>query len=123
MHLSREEFEGLVAEAIDGLPEEFAEKIDNVEFLVEDAPRAEHYDGIRLPPGRVLLGLYQGVPLTRRSPWSPYQYPDRIFIFQRPIEQVCRTREDVIYQVQHTVLHEIAHHFGISDARLQELGY
>ena len=121
MHLPPEEFEALVEEAVDGLPEEFAEKVEEVEFLVEDVPRAEEYG--QRPPGTLLLGVYRGVPLTKRTPWAPYQYPDRIVIFQRSIEQICRTREEIVYQVRRTALHEIAHHFGISDARLRELGY
>jgi len=121
--MPRAEFDRLVAEAVDGLPPEFAEKLDNVEFIVEDYPRPEDYVGHRIEPGRLILGLYHGVPLIRRSVFATNLMPDRITIFQRNIERVCDTREQIIYQVQHTVLHEIAHHLGITDERLRELGY
>ncbi|UCH36087.1 MAG: metallopeptidase family protein [Armatimonadota bacterium] len=123
MRLPRETFEQLVAEAIEGLPDEFADKLDNVEFIIENHPSPDDYDERGVEPGSVLLGLYHGVPLTERSPFSPTMMPDEITIFQRPLEQVCRTPEEIIYQVRRTVLHEIAHHFGISDERLEELGY
>jgi predicted Zn-dependent protease with MMP-like domain len=123
MRIPREQFEQLVTEAVDGLPAEFAEKLDNVEFIVEDFPRPEDYGARGVKPGGLLLGLYHGVPLTERSVFATAPMPDEIIIFQRHIERICRTREDVIREVRHTVLHEIAHHFGISDQRLQELGY
>jgi len=123
MRLPREEFERLVAEAIDGLPAEFAEKLDNVEFVVEDYPRPEDYGERGVEPGALLLGLYQGVPLIERSPFATTLMPDQITIFQGNIERICRTREEIVHEVRRTVLHEIAHHFGISDARLRESGY
>jgi len=123
VRIPREQFEHLVAEAIDGLPAEFAEKLDNVEFIVEDSPRPEDYGERGVRPGGLLLGLYHGVPLTERSAFATAPMPDEITIFQRPIERICRTPEEIIREVRHTVLHEIAHHFGISDQRLTELGY
>jgi predicted Zn-dependent protease with MMP-like domain len=123
VRLPREEFERLVAEAIDGLPAEFAGKLDNVEFIVEEHPNPEDYGKLGVRPGRLLLGLYRGVPLTKRSVFGSQLMPDRIIIFQAPIEQLCRTRQQAVEQVRHTVLHEIAHHLGISDKRLRELGY
>jgi len=123
MRLPREEFEQLVSEALADLPEEFAEKLENVQVAVEDYPTEEHYAGVRRPPGSVILGLYQGVPLTQRSTFAPLRYPDRIIVFQGPIEAVCATREEIVRQVRRTVVHEVAHHFGIPDRRLRELGY
>lgn len=123
MQLSRQEFEDLAADAIESLPDHFLEKLEDVLVLVEDNPGPEHLEGRTLAPGMRLLGLYQGVPLTLRSPFSPYQMPDRITIFQRPIESISRSREQIVAQVRRTVLHEVAHHFGISDSRLRELGY
>ena len=123
MRLPREEFERLVAEAIDGLPAEFAEKLDNVEFVVEDYPGPEDYVERGLKPGSLLLGLYRGVPLIKRSAFATTALPDQITIFQRNIERICRTREQIVEEVRRTVLHEIAHHFGISETRLRELGY
>ena len=123
MHLPRDEFEHLVAAAIDGLPPEFAEKLDNVEFIIEEWPRPQDYGERELPPGAMLLGLYHGVPLTERSVFAPPLMPDRITLYQQPIERMCRTPREIIEEVRRTVLHEIAHHFGIGDQRLRELGY
>lgn len=123
MHVSREEFESIVAEAIEGLPEEFAERLENVEFVVEDYPRAEDYEGTGFEPGVPFLGLYRGVPLVKRSPFDVHPWPDRIVIYQRPIERGCGTREGIADEIRRTVLHEIGHHFGIPEERLKELGY
>ena len=123
MRLPRREFERLVSTAIEGLPEDFLGKLENVQIVVEDSPTPEDLDHRRLPPGHLLLGLYRGVPLTNRSVFSPFAYPDQITIFQRSVERIARTPQAVVEEVRRTVLHEIAHHFGISDERLRELGY
>lgn len=112
MHIPREEFERLVSEAVNGLPADFREKIENVEVLVEE----DH------PQGVPALGLYLGVPLTQRTYWAAHLLPDRITIFQRPIESRCSSYAEIVAEVRETVVHEIAHHFGISDRRLEELG-
>jgi len=107
------DFERAVQEAVDSLPAEFREAISNVEIVVEDEP----------PPGRRLLGLYQGIPLTKRTQWYAFALPDKISIYRGPIERLSggdRTR--LAAEVRHVVLHELAHHFGISDERLLELG-
>jgi len=122
MRIARAEFERLVAEAIEGLPYDFREKLENVEVMVEDYPTSEHYGERQPPPGTLLLGLYHGVPLTQRSAWGSPLFPARITIFQGTVEQVTRTPAEIIEQVRRTVLHEIAHHFGMSDSRLRELG-
>ena len=119
---SSEEFESLVVEALDNLPAEIQEKLQNIEIVVSDWPTAAELRSVGLKPGQLLLGLYHGVPLTRRGGRYGLVLPDKVTIFQGPIERVCRTPEDVIRQVQRTVRHEIAHHFGISDDRLRELG-
>lgn len=111
--LSRPEFEDLVAQALDAIPAELAELVDNVVFLVEDWP----------PDGENLLGLYQGVPLTERGTHYAGTLPDRISIYRMPILRICATPEDVVEEVHITVVHEIAHHFGIDDDRLHDLGY
>ena len=120
--LSRTEFEELVAQALDDLPPFFQAKMNNVEIIVEAAPTPGDYQEAGGRIGGVLLGLYTGIPLTKRT--SGYQLvpPDTIRIFQQPIEQLCRTPLEVRQQVRRTVIHELAHHFGISDARLRELG-
>lgn len=117
-----EEFEQLVAQALDNLPEAIHEKLANVEVVVADWPTPAELRSVGMRPGQLLLGLYQGVPLTKRGAHYGLVLPDKITIFQGPIERVCRSREDVIRQVQHTVRHELAHHFGIDDDRLRELG-
>jgi predicted Zn-dependent protease with MMP-like domain len=117
-----EEFEQLVVEALDNLPDYFQQKLQNIEVVVADWPTSAELQAVGLKAGQLLFGLYQGIPLTRRSSHYGLVLPDKITIYRLPIEQVCRTREQVIERVQHTVQHEIAHHFGISDDRLRDLG-
>ena len=107
-----ERFEEMVTAALDGLPEDLGQLMSNVAVTVEHAPG---------PPG--LLGLYQGVPLTSRTTGYAGVLPDRITIYRQAICAVCRTEEEVAWQVRRTVIHEVAHHFGISDRRLSELGW
>jgi predicted Zn-dependent protease with MMP-like domain len=112
--VGQEEFEALVAEALDNIPRPLAALIDNVAVFVEDEAN---------PPQPGLLGLYEGVPLTARGQWYAGVLPDRITIYRFPILRICQTRQDVADQVRITVVHEIAHHFGIDDGKLRELGY
>ena len=102
--------------ALDALPPEFAERMRNIAIVVEDEPTPEQNRG-----GRALLGLYEGVPLTARGSLEPY-LPDRILIFRRSIERMSASPRRQAEIVRDTVVHEIAHHFGISDERLDELG-
>lgn len=113
-------FEELVADALDSLPDEFARRMENVEVVVEDEPPAEML--ARLPRGTTLLGLYHGIPLTKRGQYGNV-LPDKISIYRGPITRLARTPEAITRQVRKTVIHEIAHHFGISDERLHELGW
>lgn len=119
--MKRETFEELVAAAVEGLPVEFAEQLDNVAIVVEDLPTRAQLHRSHVEPGNTLLGLYEGVPHTRRGHDYGMVLPDKITIFQRPIEASCRTGEEVVALVREVVIHEIAHHFGISDERLDEL--
>ena len=119
---SSEEFEQLVAQALDELPEFFKEKLQNVELVVADWPTKAEVRAVGLKPGQLLFGLYQGIPQTKRTSNYSLVLPDKITIYRMPIEQVCRTPERIILQVQQTVKHELAHHFGIDDDRLRELG-
>lgn len=119
--MDRETFEELVAKAIDGLPREFAERLDNVAILVDDYPSRWQLRKSRVPPGSTLLGLYEGVPRTRRGHEYGMVLPDKITIFQKPIEAAARNDEAAVRTIRRVVLHEIAHHFGISDARLREI--
>lgn len=119
---TREEFEQLVVQALDDLPEFFKEKLQNVEVVVADWPTQAELRSVGMKPGQLLLGLYHGIPQTKRTSHYGLVLPDKITIYRLPIERVCRTREQIINQVQHTVKHELAHHFGIDDDRLRELG-
>jgi predicted Zn-dependent protease with MMP-like domain len=119
--MDREQFEELVRRALATIPDELARRIDNVDVEVQDEPSPAQLRLARVPPGATLLGLYQGIPLTRRSGAYNLAPPDRIVIFQRPIEARSRGEDDLVERVRATVVHEVAHHFGISDARLREL--
>ena len=112
LDVPRERFEELVAEALDGIPDELAARIDNVVVRVAEDSRSGN-----------LFGLYEGIPLTRREQYGSLVMPDKITIYRRPILAVCRTEAEVVEQVKVTVVHEVAHHFGIGDARLHELGW
>lgn len=105
-------FEAAVTEALDGLPDELGELMSNVAVTVQ-------HDGG--PAG--LLGLYQGIPLTRRTTFYSGALPDRITIYRQAICAVCSSEAEVVEQVRRTVVHEVGHHFGIGDARLRELGW
>jgi predicted Zn-dependent protease with MMP-like domain len=107
-----ERFEVIVSEALDGIPVELGELMSNVAVTVQ------HDSG---PVGP--LGLYQGVPLTRRSSSYAGALPDRITIYRRAICAVCNSEAEVVEQVRRTIIHEVGHHFGIRDARLRELGW
>jgi predicted Zn-dependent protease with MMP-like domain len=114
IEMSRERFEELVAEALDAVPAELATLMDNCAVFVEDEAPADDPD---------LLGLYDGTPLTQRGSEYLMQLPDRITIFRNPTLDMCGSEEEVVAEVNITVVHEIAHHFGIDDERLHELGY
>ena len=110
-----ERFDLLVDRALDGIPDELARLVQNVVVLVEDEPPEDEPDD--------LLGLYDGVALTERDSTMAVQLPDRIFIFRGPLLDFCETEAQLVEEVRITVVHEIAHHFGIDDRRLHELGY
>lgn len=114
LEMTREEFEELVGEALDRIPPELTRLMDNVAVFVEDEPA---------PDDPELLGLYEGTPLTDRGEWYAGVLPDRITIYRGPTLRMCGTREEVVAETEVTVVHEIAHHFGIDDARLHALGY
>ncbi len=122
VHFTSEAFEELVVQALEALPEFFQQRLHNIEVVVADWPTLTERQAVGLPPDELLLGLYQGIPLTQRTSHYGLVLPDKITIYRLSIEQVCRTPEEVIQRVQHVVKHEIAHHFGISDDRLRELG-
>jgi predicted Zn-dependent protease with MMP-like domain len=113
MRTSRERFEELVVEALDGLPEWIRERLDNVDVLIEDEPG---------PARSHLLGLYEGIPLTQRGFSYAGVLPDRIMLFRPNIERAAADEETLRERIRHTVVHEFAHFFGISDDRLREIG-
>jgi predicted Zn-dependent protease with MMP-like domain len=120
VRVSPDAFEQLVADALDGLPAELSGVMDNVAVLVEDWPTSAQLAG----RSGTLLGLYEGIALTHRSPLSySGAMPDRITIFQGPICEHAANEAELVDLVRTTVIHEIAHHFGISDERLGELGW
>ncbi len=106
-------FEELAGEALDSIPEGLARYMDNVAVVVED----------RSPPGQRLFGLYQGVPLTSRGNHYSGVAPDKITLFRDEISSVCSNEAQLVAQIRKTVVHEVAHHFGIGDRRLKELGW
>jgi predicted Zn-dependent protease with MMP-like domain len=120
--MDSERFEQLVARAIESLPEEFRERLENIDVVVADEPTRAQLRGLGGMRGETLLGLYEGVPLPDRTQNYGFVAPDKITIFQEPIEDICQDDAQTIAEVQRVVRHEIAHHFGISDERLRELG-
>jgi predicted Zn-dependent protease with MMP-like domain len=120
VRVSRHRFEELVADALDAIPPELAAEMENVAVVVEDWPRA---DQLEQREG-TLLGLYEGVPLTARGALTyAGVVPDRITIFRGPLSERAHDEDDLARQVRVTVLHEVGHHFGMTDARLHELGW
>ena len=107
-------FDALVDRALDGIPDEIAALVHNVVVLVEEEPPADEPD---------LLGLYEGIALTERWGDPSMELPDRIFVFRGPLLDLCDSEEQLVEEVRITVVHEIAHHFGIDDDRLNDLGY
>ena len=121
VRMERSQFETLVRRALNEIPEGLSAYLDNVDVVVEDWPAIDQLAGHVIDEEDYLLGLYEGVPLTERSEYGMV-LPDKITLFQKSIEAICVTSEDVIEQVRETVVHEVAHHFGIDDERLGELG-
>ncbi|WP_422115488.1 metallopeptidase family protein [Brachybacterium sp. UNK5269] len=119
IRIPREEFEEAVNDALDSLPDEIARAIAqaNVAILIEEEPSPEQSGGTEL------LGLYEGIPLDQRSVFDGYAQPDRIFVFSGPLQRMAGSREHLVQEIAVTVLHEVGHLFGISDARLHELGW
>jgi len=119
--MEKERFEELVVRALNDLPEEFREQLENVDVVVEDLPSSEQLRHTGTKRGQILLGLYEGVPHTRRNTYYGMVTPDKITVFQKNIETKSRSETDIILEIGQVVRHEIAHHFGFSDARLREL--
>lgn len=119
--MDKEKFEWLVVKAVDSLPEEFSSKLENIDVVVENQPTPSQLAEVGLKTGETLLGLYQGVSLIRRGRHYGMVVPDKITIFQKPIESKCKNDTEVKTEIRRVVWHEIAHHFGIGDAKLRQL--
>ena len=119
--VKRERFEAIVSGAIDDLPPEFRERIANLDIAVEDWAGPNDYTRTKTAPGHVMLGVYRGIPLTRRGRVYNMALPDRIVVFQQPIQRLASDETDLEQRIEHVVQHEIAHYFGISDDRLKEI--
>jgi len=120
--MTRKEFEKLVRGALKALPKEFKDKLENVDVVIEDGIDMDEIDRLGLGGGGRLLGLYQGVPLKDRMHYYGMVMPDKITLYKENIEQSClASGADIREEVRHVILHEIAHHFGISDKRLEDL--
>lgn len=119
--MKRPDFEHLVTEALDDLPPSIQEKLDNVDVVIEDWPDPETLRRAGVPHPAQLLGFYHGVPRARRTHRYGLVLPDKISIYQRPIEMRCRTPAHVRATVRRVVRHEIAHHFGLDDDRLRQI--
>lgn len=115
MRIPPEEFESLVEKALEDLPEEFGELLDNVVVMVEDEPDPEDLEALGMEPGEDLFGLYQGTNLMERDTFYSGALPDRILIYRGPILRHCETRRDVIREVRDTVVHELGHYFGMEE--------
>ncbi len=123
MKLSRKEFDRVVQRAIKRIPKEIRDHLENILISVRDLPSPEILEEMGLPRDYPLLGVYTGASLMERSSSFPPLYPDSIFIFQKPLEEMCRTVEELEDQIEITVVHEVAHYLGMTEEELYELGY
>ena len=119
--MDKNKFEDLVEKAYNNIPQKFRDKIDNVAITVEDYPSAEDLETLKIRGKGLLLGLYRGTPLPQRSVWQGVRLPDEIVIYQKDIEKVCKTEEDIEERVNEVLQHEIAHYFGLNDDEIYEL--
>lgn len=121
--LSEKDFDRVVQRAVKRIPAEIRERMENILISVRKRPSREMLRQSGIPPGDIPLGLYIGASLAERSDIYPPLYPDTIFIFQEPLEEMCSTKEELEEQIEITVVHEIAHFIGLDERRLEELGY
>ena len=118
--MTRRQFEDVVAEALDTLPREFRSRMENIVVEVRDRPTPKQLDRDGGPPGGLLLGLYEGVPLPDRTEGLEPVFPDRVFLFQECLEEVCESRAELIEEIRETVIHEIGHYFGLDHEDMEE---
>jgi len=120
--MQRQRFQRLVLQALDELPSPYRDWLDNVDVVIERRPARRHLRTAGMAPGEVLFGLYEGIPLTERGGGYSMVLPDKITIFQEPLEREFPDDAELIEEVRRTVLHELAHYFGMSDEELEALG-
>ena len=119
--MNRKRFEELVNKAYENIPREFRDKIDNVAIKVEDYPTTDDLEKLEIRGNGLLLGLYRGTPLPQRSVWQGIRMPDEIVLYQKDIEKVCSTDQEIEERVNEVLQHEIAHYFGLNDDEIYEL--
>ena len=123
MRINRKTFEDAVERAIESIPEMFRAQLTNIAIAVEDRPSADLLEEMGLPPDETLFGVFIGVSLPERSASEPPLYPDEILIFREPLMAACRTLDELEEEIAITVVHEVAHYLGLSEAQLDDLGY
>lgn len=116
--MRRGKFEEIVARALDGIPDEFQSYLENVVVRVAGEPTPKHLEAVGLPGGEELFGCYIGSPLTERGVGEGGMLPDEVMLFQGPLERWCRTEEELVEEIRRTVVHEVGHHFGLSDEEM-----
>lgn len=119
--MRRRQFEALVREALGVIPRDFRDRLQNVEVVVEDAPSPELLEEMEMAPGDTLFGLYQGTPLTERGWAHGNVLPDRIVIYQRPLEEACADEDEIFDEVCLTLIHEAGHYFGLSEEEIEAI--
>jgi predicted Zn-dependent protease with MMP-like domain len=123
LKLSEKDFDRAVRRAVDRIPKEIRARMENVAITVRKRPTREMLDELDATPDDPPLAFYQGTPLTERSAFEPPLYPDEIFIFQEPLEEMCETLEELEEEIEISVVHEVAHFLGMDEEQLEELGY
>lgn len=123
MRLSRRKFEALVLKALESIPDLIRDRMQNVDVVIEDWPTDEQLVALGMEPDELLFGLYEGTPLIERGITVDPLLPDKITIFQGPLEDACETDREIEEEIRKTVVHEVAHHFGVDESTLKELGY
>lgn len=119
--MSRDDFRDLVEEALDGIPAHFRDAMQNIAIVVEDEPTAAQLTEVELEPSDTLLGLYEGTPLTERHWDDGNRLPDKITLFQLPLEDASENEEDLVVAIGETLIHEIGHYFGLSEDEIQAI--
>jgi predicted Zn-dependent protease with MMP-like domain len=121
MQLTDQEFDALISRAMDQLPQEYIKGLDNVAVVYADSPNPQQREHARLREGSILLGLYEGIPLTQRGNGYTFVLPDKITLFKRAILQVTHDEASLFEQIKRTLWHEIAHYYGLNHARIHEI--